>query len=319
MPTTTAEILKKVRRLEIKTKRVVTDALAGAYHSVFRGQGINFEEVRAYAPGDDIRSIDWNVTARSNEPYIKVFREEREQTLMLLVDGSASGEYGSVAESKRERAAEVASVLAFSAIRNQDKVGLLLFTDRIEKYIPPAKGRQHVLRVIRDILFFEPEGRGTDLELAVRTASNLLKRHAITFVVSDFLVPDTLALATPKSAPISDWAATQVTTEKPPLFRALSQFSRRHDTIAVVLHDPREAELPSAGLVLLEDAETGDVVEIDTGSAEVRHAYAEQNRRRRETLTRSLRASRIDVLEISTSGEYDKALHAFFRARAKRR
>lgn len=323
MPTT-AEILKKVRRLEIRTKRVVTEALAGAYHSVFRGQGLNFEEVRAYAPGDDIRAIDWNVTARQDEPYIKIFREEREQTLMLLVDMSGSGDYGSIEESKRERAAEVASVLAFSAIRNQDKVGLLLFTDRIEKYIPPQKGRQHVLRVIRDILFFEPEGRGTDLELAIRTASRLLKRHAVTFLVSDFLVPDVLTLAdrSERGPVVSAWTTTPTvasTTRDLPLFGALRRLSRRHDTIAVVLSDPRETELPNAGLVLLEDAETGTVLQVDTGSAELREAYLETNRRRRESLTRALRQSRVDVLEISTAADYEKPLQAFFRARLKRR
>ena len=222
------EILKKVRQVEIRTNRLVNDSLAGEYHSVFKGRGMDFDEVREYVPGDEVRAIDWNVTARAGRPFIKKFTEERELTILLAVDVSASGNFGSGPQSKRQMAAELASVLAFSAIRNSDKVGLVLFTDQIEQYIPPRKGRQHVLRVIREILFFEPHSRGTDIVRALDFANQVTSRRAIMFLVSDFELPN------------QDQALAD-------LRRAVRLASRRHDLVALHVHDLREAELPDVG------------------------------------------------------------------------
>ena len=226
------EILKKIRRIELRTRRLVNSMFAGQYHSVFKGRGMNFEEVREYAPGDEIRSIDWNVTARMNAPYIKKYTEEREMTVMLLVDVSASGIFGSVELSKRELAAEVASILAFSAINNNDKVGLILFTDRIELFIPPKKGRLHTLRLIREMLYFEPEGRGTDLAGALDYLNLVVSRRSVVFMISDFLAPD--------------------------FTKALTVSSKRHDLVAMPVIDKGESELPNVGIITLEDAETGE-------------------------------------------------------------
>ena len=227
------EILKKIRQIEIRTNRLVNDTLGGAYHSVFKGQGMNFEEVREYQPGDEVRSIDWNVTARFGHPYIKKFKEERELTVILIVDVSASGQFGSVRQTKNELTAELAAVLAFSAIRNNDKVGLIMFTDQIEKYVPPKKGRRHVLRVIREILAFQPKGRGTNLRAALDYLNHVQSRRAVTFVLSDFQVEDEEAVR-----------------------KKLRVASKRHDVVALSLRDPREEELPAVGLVELRDSET---------------------------------------------------------------
>src|SRR5271155_158519 len=249
----TREILKKVRQVELRTRRLVTDALAGEYHSVFKGRGMDFDEVREYSPGDEVRLIDWNVTARTGTPFIKKLREERELTILLAVDVSASGKFGSNLQSKRERAAEVASVLAFSAIRNRDKVGLLLFTDDIEQYVPPNKGRTHVLRVIRDILFHAPRRTGTDVAAALDFINDVLRRRAVVFVISDFI-------------------------ESPEAFerlrRQLRLTNQRHDLVLLHLRDRHEEELPAVGLLTLEDPETGEVMEIDTDSKGVRHGFA---------------------------------------------
>src|ERR1700684_3355384 len=221
-PKSTKSIMSGRRQLEIRTRRMVNDSLAGEYHSVFKGRGMDFDEVREYTPGDEVRTIDWNVTARAGRPFVKKFTEERELTILLLVDISASGNFGSAALSKRDLAAELASVLAFSAIRNSDKVGLLLYTDRIEQYLPPKKGRRHVLRVVRDILYHTPEGRGTDTVKALEVAGQLLHRRAVVFLISDFQ---------------SSGPETQT---RPPLRRALRQTNRRHDLVAVRIEDPRE-------------------------------------------------------------------------------
>src|SRR5256886_6772805 len=234
----TAEILKKIRTLEIKTKGLVQTAFAGDYHSVFKGRGMNFSDVREYQPGDEIRSIDWNVTARFGSAFVKQFTEERELTVMLVVDVSASGNFGSTTQSKRELAAEVACLLAFSAIRNNDKVGLILFTDRVELFIPPKKGRLHTLRLIREILFFEPKGRGTQPAVALDYLNQVVHRRSVVFLISDFQAPD--------------------------FARALSVTSRRHDLIAIPIIDPREEDLPDVGLLTLEDAETGEQIKINT-------------------------------------------------------
>ncbi len=265
MPKDTAKsnkaIMSGMRQLEIRTRRLVNDSLAGDYHSVFKGRGMDFDEVREYIPGDEVRTIDWNVTARAGRPFVKKFTEERELTILLLVDISASGNFGSGALSKRDLAAELASVLAFSAIRNSDKVGLLLYTDRVERYLPPKKGRRHVLRVVRDILYHEPEGTGTDIVKALDVVNHVLHRRAIVFLISDFESPENPA------------------TARAELRRAMRQTNRRHDLIAVHVEDPREKELPDVGILALEDAETGEVVELDTASSAVRKRFKEQCRR----------------------------------------
>ena len=303
----TKQILKKVRQVEIRSRHFVTDTMVGAYHSVFKGQGMDFEEVREYAPGDDVRNIDWNVTAKMDRPFVKKYREERELTIMLCVDLSASGDFGSVDQSKRELAAELASVLAFSATRNSDKVGLLLFTDKVEKVIFPKKGRQHVLRVIRDILFYEPQNRGTDIPLALRYLNKILRRRAVTFLLSDFITEESLAWIRP------------TTGKKDELYKTIQLTNKRHDLICIDLSDPREFELPNVGIVTLEDAETGEMVEIDTANRQLRHLYRHQNAKRHESLRRGLRSSGVDHLSVSTSEPYITALREFFTKRERRR
>src|SRR3984885_6899020 len=260
-----------MRELEIRTRRMVDDSMAGAYHSVFKGRGMDFDEVREYSPGDEVRTIDWNVTARAGRAFVKKFTEERELTLFLLVDISASGNFGSGAMAKRDLAAEVASVLAFSAIRNSDKVGLILYTDRVERYLPPKKGRRHVLRVVRDILYHEPEGTGTDSVRALDVVNHVLHRRAIVFLISDFEVPG------------------DQTAARAALRRAMRQTNRRHDLIAVQIVDPHEKELPNVGILALEDAETGEVLELDTASAAVRKQFKEMASDRDRRLMSDLR------------------------------
>ena len=295
------EILKKIRQIELRTNRLVNETLGGQYHSVFKGQGMNFEEVREYQPGDEVRTIDWNVTARMNHPFVKKFVEERELTLMLVVDLSGSGLFGSGEQSKRELAAEIASVLAFSAIRNNDKVGLILFTDDVEKFIPPKKGRRHVLRVIREILFFEPQRRGTNLSGALDFLNRVTAHRAISVVISDFLEP-----VFENSKTVSS------------LSSVLRQANRRHDVVAVQIIDPHELELPALGRLILQDAETGDVVEVNT-SAATRRAFAEQQKTQQGELERLLRGARIDAIRLRTNESYAGALGRFFETREKRR
>jgi uncharacterized protein (DUF58 family) len=319
------EILKKIRQIEIRTNRVVTETLAGQYHSVFKGQGMNFDEVREYQPGDDVRSIDWNVTARMNHPFIKKFVEERELTLMLVVDVSGSGLFGSRAQSKRELAAEIASVLAFSAIRNNDKVGLLLFSDEVEKFIPPRKGRSHVLRVIREVLFFEPKRRGTDLVHALEFMGRVLPHRAIAVVISDFLVnPERelsqLAAAT-KSRPAAVWDKSRSDALPIPqsVQTALRIANRKHDVVAVQITDRYELELPALGRLILEDAETGEIVELNTGHASSRDAFALRQEKQRNDLARQFRSSGVDAIQLRTDEPYTAALGKFFENREKRR
>lgn len=300
------KILKKVRQIEIRTRRMVTDAMAGHYNSVFKGQGMDFEEVRSYTPGDDVRSIDWNVTAKMGHPFVKRFREERELTLMLVVDVSASGDYGSRMESKREYAAEMAGVLAFSAIRNNDKVGLLLFTDRIEAFIPPQKGRQHVLRIIRELLFFEPQSTGTDVKKALDYLNRILKRKAVTFLISDFLVRDAFRPA-------------RIRSQYTELYRSLTLTDRRHDLIVIRISDPRECALPNVGIVTLEDAETGRLIEVDTGSAQVRSQFVAQNRKLRNDFRATLKKLGVDSIYVENGEPYIAKIREFFLNREKRR
>lgn len=304
------EILKKIRQIELRTNRLVNETLGGQYHSVFKGQGMNFEEVREYQPGDEVRTIDWNVTARMNHPFVKKFVEERELTLMLVVDVSGSGLFGSGEQSKRELAAEIASVLAFSAIRNNDKVGLILFTDEVEKFMPPKKGRRHVLRVIREILFFEPRRRGTNLSGALDFLNRVTAHRAITVVISDFLEP-----STDESMRVDSHTEPKAIS---PLASALRQAHRRHDVVAVQIIDPHEVELPALGRLILQDAETGEVVEVNTNPA-TRRAFAEQRQQQQTTLDRILRGARIDTIRLRTNQPYAGALGKFFQTRERRR
>lgn len=287
-----AAILKKIRRLELRTRGFVEATFAGQYRSVFKGRGMNFEEVRIYQPGDEVRTIDWNVTARLGEPYSKKFTEERELTVMLVVDVSASGNFGSVEMSKRELAAEVACVLAFSAIRNNDKVGLILFSDHKELFIPPRKGRAHTLRLIREILFFVPSGRGTVPAVALDFLNKVVTRRSVVFLVSDFQAPDFTS--------------------------ALGTTSQHHDLIAIPIVDPREEELPDVGLVTLEDAETGEQIEVNTGRASVRTEYARLVAQRRSERMKALLQHRVDTISLRTDRDYLPALRRFFRQREKR-
>ncbi|HZQ47889.1 MAG TPA: DUF58 domain-containing protein [Verrucomicrobiae bacterium] len=312
------EILKKIRQIEIRTNRLVSETLAGQYHSVFKGQGMNFEEVREYQPGDEVRSIDWNVTARMNHPFVKKFVEERELTLMLLVDVSGSGLFGSGEQSKRELAAEIASVLAFSAIRNNDKVGLILFTEEVEKFIPPRKGRKHVLRVIREILFFEPKRRGTNLNLALEFLTRVTPHRAIAAVVSDFLgqnITDPVPVTGPRHP--SGMVLPQSLAKAS--FTALRQANRRHDVVAIQITDRFELELPALGRLVLKDAETGEVVEVNTGDARKRAAFIERQNKAQAELLRVFRSAKIDSIQLRTDQSYTSALGRFFETREKRR
>ncbi len=311
------EILKKIRQIELRSIRLVNETLAGQYHSVFKGQGMNFEEVREYQPGDDVRAIDWNVTARMNHPFVKKFVEERELTVMLVVDLSGSGLFGSVTQSKREMAAEVASVLAFSAIRNNDKVGLVLFTDHVEKFIPPRKGRRHVLRVIREILFYEPQHRGTDLNQALEFANRVLAHKAVVVVLSDFLgqthpTRADMTLHLRRRVVLSD-------TLGQTSFTVLRQTNRRHDVVAVQIVDRYELELPPLGYLVLKDAETGEVVEINTGDERKRAIFGQRQARAQTELRRLFLAAGIDSIQLRTDQPYTAALGRFFETREKRR
>lgn len=287
------ELAKKIRYIQIYTTKVVNDVLAGEYESVFKGRGMEFDEVREYQPGDDVRSIDWNVTARAGKPFIKKFREERELTVIFLVDLSASGSFGSMRQTKNELAAEICALLAFAAIKNNDKVGLIAFTDQVEQFIPPGKGARHVLRVIREILTFRPSRTGTDIARALDYLGRIQARRAVVFLISDFQAES---------------------FEKP-----LRVLARRHDLIAVSLADARESKLPGIGPVELEDAETGELVLIDAASAEIRKRYEALALARAGELAEMLRAMGIDQIQIETGKPYVRDMTAFFRTRERRR
>lgn len=286
------EILKKVKRLEITTRGLVNDVFSGEYHSIFKGRGMDFSEVREYSLGDDIRTIDWNVTARMGYPYVKIFQEERELTVILMVDVSSSGNFGTHEQMKGEIATEICALLAFSAIKNNDKVGLIIFTDRIEKFIPPKKGKTHVLRVLRELLYHEPRSNQTDIASALEFLNRVTRRRSVVFLVSDFISED--------------------------YSKALQISNKKHDVIAITVTDPREVELPSVGFVELEDAETGEVFLLDSGAREVRSSFAEvadTKQRDREKLFKSMS---IDSIDIYTNRPYIEPLIRFFRLRAKR-
>ena len=286
------ELVKKLKKIEIYTSRLANDQLAGSYHSVFKGQGMTFSEVRQYQPGDDVRFIDWNVTARMNDAYVKVFAEEREMTVMLLVDLSASERFGSVAKPKIETVAEVAALLAFSAIKNNDRVGLILFTDRVEKFIPPKKGRGHVMRVVTEILNAEPQGQGTDLNVALDLLGSLSKRRAVAFMISDFLTDG--------------------------YEKSLRVGATRHDLIPIQVVDPRERELPDIGLALIEDLESGELIEVDTSNAAVREAFAHRFHAENATRERLFRRLKIDHIIVGTDRDYVKPIAELFRMRQRR-
>jgi uncharacterized protein (DUF58 family) len=294
------EILKKVRQIEVRTNRLVNDSLAGSYHSVFKGRGMNFDEVREYVPGDDIRSIDWNVTARTGTPHIKKFVEERELTIMLMIDISGSGEFGSKDISKREMMAELGSVLAFSAVRNNDKVGLVLFTDFIELYIPPQKGRTHILRVIREILYYQPERKGTDLLVPLDFINRVINRKCVAFLISDFCLGD-------------DFEHTLSELSK-----KLQITNKHHDLVSLIITDPREKVLPDVGLITIEDAETGQQIELNTGDPAVRRGYLNIAADRHQRLQHTIRSQGVDLLDLSTDTSYLSPLLGFFRARQRR-
>jgi uncharacterized protein (DUF58 family) len=284
------ETFQKIRRIQIRTRTILRAGIVGSYHAVFKGRGMEFAEVREYEPGDDVRSIDWNVTARMGSPYVKKFVEERDLTLLLLVDVSGSQGFGSQYLTKRDYAAELAAVLAFSAVANHDRVGAVLFSDRIEAYVPPARGRDHALRIVRDLLAIEPRGRGTDLAQALRFAQRVLKRRGIVALLSDFQAED---------------------YERP-----LGILRRRHDVIALHLFDPREEAVPSAGLVALKDPETGEVVVMDTSDASARRRLQVAVRTQAAQI---FRRTNVDVLPLSTAEPYERPLAGFFKVRERRR
>ena len=296
----TKEILKKVRQVEVRTSRLVNDSLAGTYQSVFKGRGMNFDEVREYVPGDDIRSIDWNVTARTGIPHIKKFTEERELTIMLMIDISGSGDFGSADSSKREIMAELGSVLAFSAMKNNDKVGLVLFTDFVELYIPPQKGKTHILRIIREILFFRPQGKNTDLKLPLDFVNRVIKRKCVSFLISDFCLQGDFESSLQDLQP------------------KLQISNRRHDLIAVIVSDPREFELPDVGWLTLEDAETDEQVELNTSDPDIRQQYSERAKNRQRSLQKTIRSAGVDILNLLTNTSYIPPLLSFFGARKGR-
>lgn len=286
----TSELLKKVRHIEIKTRGLSRNIFAGQYHSAFKGRGMAFSEVREYQYGDDVRDIDWNVTARYNKPYVKVFEEERELTVMLLVDVSASRNFGAVGEAKREMMAEVAATVAFSAIQNNDKIGMIFFSDRIEKFIPPKKGRKHILYIIRELLDFKPESVGTNIGLALEYMTNAIKKRCTTFLISDFIDSN-------------DYK------------NALSIANRRHDLVAIQVYDRRESQLPNVGLIKLQDAEQGCEQWVDTSSAKVRTRYTEWWNERQERMLAMLRKSRVDLATIATDDDFVIALMNLFKRR----
>ena len=285
------ELLKKVRKIEIKTKGLSNHIFAGEYHTAFKGRGMAFSEVREYQPGDDIRSIDWNVTARFNNPYVKVFEEEREMTVMLLVDVSASKDFGTQQQMKQELVTELGAVLAFSAIQNNDKIGVIFFSDQVEKFIPPKKGKSHILRIIRELIAFEPEHKGTDIGEALRYFNNVIKKRAVCFLISDFMNEGFEA----------------------PLRIA----NKKHDIVAIRINDKREEELPNVGLVQMKDAEKGNIEWIDTSSKTIRTQFKANYLKHDAELQQLFRSSGVDTINIRTDEDYVKPLISFFKRREK--
>jgi uncharacterized protein (DUF58 family) len=287
------EVLKNIKRIEITTSRLVSDVFAGHYQSVFKGRGMEFHEVRQYQPGDEIRSIDWNVTARMGQPFVKKFVEERELTVMLILDMSASSNFGTVNQLKSQLAAQICSLLAFSAIRNNDKVGLVVFTDRVEKYIAPRKGVRHVLRVIREALYFKPQGKGTDINAALEYFNRVTKRRTVAFLISDFYAAD--------------------------YKKMLAAANKRHDIVAITITDPRELALPDVGLIKLFDPETGKDFVIDSSDKDVRRIYAQNSQNRLSARRMTFAGANVDTIDARTDVPYAQSLFRFFKEREGRR
>ena len=288
-----SSLLKKVRKIEIKSKGLSNHIFAGEYHTAFKGTGMAFSEVREYQSGDDIRSIDWNVTARYNTPFVKIFEEEREMTVMLLIDVSASGDFGTNKQYKKDLATEIAAVLAFSAIKNNDKVGVIFFSDRIEKFIIPKKGKSHILRIIREIVSLKPDSKGTDVSMALEYFNSVIKKRSICFLLSDFT-------STPFSKP-------------------LKIASKKHDIVGVRVHDKRESEMPNIGLVPMQDMETDKLVYVDTSDKEIRLNYSKTRSQKIKELNKIFETNGVDLVQISTGEDYVKPLVNFFKRRGKRK
>ena len=288
-----SSLLKKVKKIEIKSKGLSNHIFAGEYHTAFKGTGMAFSEVREYQSGDDIRSIDWNVTARYNPPFVKIFEEEREMTVMLLIDVSASGDFGTNKQYKKDLATEIAAVLAFSAIKNNDKVGVIFFSDRIEKFIIPKKGKSHILRIIREIVSLEPDSKGTDVSMALEYFNSVIKKRSICFLLSDFT-------STPFSKP-------------------LKIASKKHDIVGVRIHDKREGEIPNIGLVPMQDMETDKLVYVDTSNKEIRLNYSKTRSQKIKELNKTFETNGVDLVQISTGEDYVKPLVNFFKRRGKRK
>jgi uncharacterized protein (DUF58 family) len=328
---TISELLASVRRVEVRTNRLVNDTMVGAYLSHFKGRGMDFEELREYIPGDEVRDIDWNVTYRMGRPFVKRYREERELAMVLAVDISASSAFGSLRRSKREFATEIASTLAISATRSSDKVALLLFTDQVELYLPPRKGRRHVLRLIREMLNFEPKHRGTNIPVALAFLNRVLHRRAMIFLLTDFLHSfgqRSVQAPTPKVQPPRPDGPNSPSGIQLPgssmlanrdALQEMGLTNARHDLICIHLHDPRESRLPSAGLLTIEDAETGELLELDSSRAAVRDRFAATNANRLAELDRALRRAGVDTLSFSTAEGFAQGLQKFFETRRGRR
>ena len=286
----TSDLIKKVRKIEIKTRGLSHNIFAGEYHSAFKGRGMSFSEVREYQYGDDVRDIDWNVTARFNKPYIKVFEEERELTVMLVIDLSESLDFGTVRQTKRDMVTEIAATIAFAAIQNNDKIGVIFFTDRVEKFIPPQKGRKHILYIIRELLNFEPQSSRTDISVPLQFLTNALKKRCTAFVISDFI-------------------------DNGDFKNAMTIANRKHDVVAIQVYDRRLAELPKVGLIKMRDAESGEEIFVDTSSSKVQSAQRDWWRSQREKLDETLKKSRVDSVSIRTDQDYVKALMNLFAQR----
>lgn len=287
------ELLKKVRKIEIKTRGLSNNIFAGEYHSAFKGRGMTFSEVRQYQYGDDVRDIDWNVTARHNQPYVKVYEEERELTVMLLIDVSGSRNFGAVGVQKREMIAEIAATLAFSAIQNNDKIGVIFFSDKIEKFIPPKKGKKHILFIIRELLDFTPESKGTDISMVLRYFTDALKKRCTTFLISDFI-------------------------DAHDYYKALSIACNKHDVIGIQVYDKRDAQLPNVGLVRVSDLETGGDRWVNTSSAKARQVYNKWWYERQQQMTSTLSRCRVDITSVATDEDYVKSLMGLFKRRGTR-
>ena len=303
-PEFTREILRKVRQIEIRSNRLVSEVFAGSYHSAFKGQGIDFEEIREYQPGDEVRSIDWNVTAKTGLPFVKQYREERELTILLVVDISPSTSYGSVHHSKREKLAELTALLAFSANRNGDKVGLLLVSDQAELFLPPTKGQKHVLRILREVLFRPSVGKGTNLNEGLRIANQVMKRRAVVFLLSDFIIPEHGS---------EEESNTKIFLDQ------MASTRSKHDLICAKVHDPVERKFPAVGLVEMEDSESGEKFTIDTSDQSIQSQYENSFIRQEEEFSRDLKKRGIDIFSFATDSDYSKELYSFFKMREKRR